>query len=442
MGIVLVCRDFSFGGCGASEIAHTETTISTSPQTSPANRFRLAFRQTFLSLDNRNFRLFFWGQLISNTGNWLTNIALILLVLKLTKSGLAVGILGACSAGPLLFLSAWAGALADRYDKRRLLLWTQALEMCQSISLAIVAFMPHPPLWALYALALWGGTLLAFDNPFRRSFVPELVSDEQIPNAVVLYSAIVNLSRMFGPALAGFLIVTLGYGWTFALDALSYFAVLVCLLKMRPQEIRRQPAKTKQRGEVVTGVRYVMSLPILWISFAMLAATGMMSYNFSVTLPLFVTGALNSSERVFTLLYSTFSAGAVVSALFVARRQMVRMRHILIGAGLLGAAMLLLSLMPNVATATGAVFLVGMASIVYMTSITAIVQLEAKREMHGRALSLQTVLMGGTKLLGGPLLGWLADTSGARAPLFLGGIVCLAALGFGIVTTRRLGVAT
>ena len=321
-------------------------------------------------------------------------------------------------------------------------MWTQALEMCQSISLAIVAFMPHPPLWALYALALWGGTLLAFDNPFRRSFVPELVSDEQIPNAVVLYSAIVNLSRMFGPALAGFLITTVGYGWTFALDSFSYFAVLVCLFKMRPQEIRRQPAKAKQRGEIVAGVRYVMSMPILWISFAMLAATGMMSYNFSVTLPLFVTGALNSSERVFTLLYSTFSAGAVVSALFVARRQMVRMRHILIGAGLLGSAMLLLSLMPNVATAAVAVFLVGMASIVYMTSITAIVQIEAKREMHGRALSLQTVLMGGTKLLGGPLLGWLADTNGARAPLFLGGVVCLAAMGFGIITTRRFGVAT
>ncbi len=174
----------------------------------------------------------------------------------------------------------------------------------------------------------------------------------------------------------------------------------------------------------------------------MLAATGMMSYNFSVTLPLFMTGVLGSSERVFTLLYSTFSAGAVVSALFVARRKMVRMRHILLGAGLLGSAMLLLSAMPNVSTATVAVFLVGMASIVYMTSITAIVQIEAKREMHGRALSLQTVLMGGTKLLGGPLLGWLADTSGARAPLFLGGVVCLAALGFGIITTHRYGVAT
>ena len=402
----------------------------------------MAFRQTFLALDNRNFRLFFWGQLISNTGNWLTNVALILLVLHLTKSGLAVGILGACSAGPLLFLSAWAGALADRYDKRRLLLWTQSLEMCQSIGLAIVAFSPHPSLTALYALALVGGTLLAFDNPFRRSFVPELVSDAQIPNAVVLYSTIVNLSRMFGPALAGLLITTLGYGPAFALDAVSYGAVLVCLLKMRPQEIRRQPAKAKQRGEIVAGVRYVMSLPILWISFAMIAATGMMSYNFSVTLPLFVTGALGSSERVFTLLYSVFSAGAVVSALIVARRQLVRMRHILLGAGLLGSAMLLLSLMPNVATATVAVFLVGMASILYMTSVTAIVQIEAKREMHGRALSLQTVLMGGTKLLGGPLLGWLADTSGARAPLMLGGVVCLAAMIFGIFTTRRFGVTT
>ena len=169
-----------------------------------------ALRKTFLSLRNRNFRLYFIGQLISNTGNWLTNVALVLLVLKITGSGVAVGILAACQFGPILLLSAWAGALADRSDKRKLLLVTQSLEMVQSAGLAILAFMAHPPLVGLYALALGGGTLLAFDNPLRRSFVTEMVRAEDIPNAVVLYSVIVNVARIFGPALAGLLVVVLG----------------------------------------------------------------------------------------------------------------------------------------------------------------------------------------------------------------------------------------
>ena len=401
------------------------------------DRWHRALNQTFLALRNRNFRLFFIGQTISNTGNWLTRVALILLVLNLTQSGFAVGLITAAEFGPVLFLSAWAGALADRTDKRRLLIWTQSLEMAQSFGLAILAFMPHPPLGGLYALAFAGGALLAFDNPFRRALVPELVPDEDLPNAVVLYSTIVNLSRMFGPALAGLLVTTWGYGWGFTLDAISYLAVLICLYLMRPQEIRRQPAKPKQRGEILEGVRYVAAMPSLWISFVLFGAIGLLATNFAVTLPLFVTRSLHRSERIFTILYSVFSAGAVVSALIVARRNLVRLNHIVAGAVLLGAAILLLAAMPDVATAGVAVFLVGMASILYLTSTTALVQVEAKRAMHGRVLSFQTVLMGGTRLFGGPILGRLADVAGARAPLVVGGIVCLLAATFGYWAMRR-----
>ena len=205
-------------------------------------------RKTFLALRNRNFRLFFVGQLISNTGNWLTNVALTLLVLKITGSGLGVGILASFQFGPILLLSAWAGAIADRSDKRRLLLVTQSLEMAQSVGLAVLAFQPHPPLAGLYALAAVGGILLAFDNPLRRSFVSEMVPAEDLPNAVVLYSTIVNLSRLFGPALAGLGVVTLGYGWCFVVDACSYVAVLACLLLMRPAELRRRPPGPRAPG--------------------------------------------------------------------------------------------------------------------------------------------------------------------------------------------------
>lgn len=410
---------------------------SGSPGNPGGTQLSRALRKTFLALRNRNFRLYFIGQLISNTGNWLTNVALILLVLKITGSGFAVGVLTACQFGPILLLSAWAGAIADRSDKRRMLLLTQSLEMAQSIGLAILAFMPHPPLGGLYALAIGGGILLAFDNPLRRSFVTEMVPAEDIPNAVVLYSTIVNVSRMFGPALAGLLVVTLGYGWCFTIDASSYLAVLFCIYIMRSAELHRQPRKPRTKGEVREGLRYVMSMPLLWISFAMLAAIYMLSYEFNVTLPLFVTDALHSTDGVFTILYSVFSFGAVVSALVVAHRGLVRMRHIIIGAAALGLTMLLLAFVPGVGAAVPAVFLVGMASILYLTATTAIVQVEAKPEMHGRVLSLQTVIMGGTGLIGGPVLGWLADTMGGRAPIILGGIVCLVSATFGYYATRH-----
>lgn len=402
-----------------------------------ATRFSRALRETFLSLRNRNFKLYFIGQLISNSGNWLTNVALILLVLKITGSGVAVGVLAACQFGPIFFLSAWAGALADRSDKRHLLLLTQSLEMTQSIGLAILAFMPHPPLGGLYALAIGGGILLAFDNPLRRSFVTEMVPAEDIPNAVVLYSIIVNISRIFGPVLAGLLIVTLGYGWCFTIDASTYLAVLFCLFIMRPAELHRRPPKPRTKGEVREGLRYVRSMPLLWISLIMLIAIQMLAYDFTVTLPLFVTDALHSTGGVFTILYSVFGFGAVVSALIVAHRSLVRMRHIIFGAVALGFAMLILAFVPGVWAAVPAVFLVGMASILYLTATTAIVQVEAKPEMHGRVLSLQTVVLGGSALIGGPVLGWIADTMGGRAPIILGAIVCLIAGTFGYYATRH-----
>jgi len=401
------------------------------------NKISSSLKKTFLSLRNRNFRLFFIGQLISNTGNWLTNVALILLVLKITGSGFAVGLLNACQFGPVFFLSPYAGAIADRLDKRRLLLITQSLEMCQSVGLAILAFLPHPPLIGLYILATVGGILLAFDNPFRRSFVSEMVPANDIPNAVVLYSTIVNISRIFGPALAGLLVVTVGFGWGFTIDAASYIAVLIAILMMRTTELHRRPKKSRSKGEIREGVRYIMSKPVLWISFVMLTFIGMLSYNFNVTLPLFVTRTLHSNDGIFTILYSIFSLGAVVCALVIAHRSLVGMRHIIIGAAALGCTMLLLATVSDITMAFAVAFLIGMATILYMNSTTALAQVEAKQEMHGRVLSLQSVLIIGTSLIGGPFSGWLADTMGTRSPFVFGGIVCLIAAGFGWWATRK-----
>jgi MFS family permease len=394
-------------------------------------------KNSFSSLRTRNFRLYFFGQIISNTGNWLTNVAIILLVLKLTHSGLDVGILAACSFGPILLLTAWAGSIVDRSNKRHFLLLTQTLEMLQSFGLAIFAFMHHPPLAGLFGLAVLGGMFLAFDNPLRRSFVSEMVPKEDVPNAVVLYGIIVNISRIFGPALAGLLVVTAGFGWCFTIDALSYLVVIFCIIRMRPSELFSRPIAVKTKGAVRDGIRYIRATPILWISFIMLGLIGVFSYNFNVTLPLFVTSALHGSTASFTIVYSIFSAGAVVGALVIAKRNFVKLKHVVLGAFALGGAMIILAVMPNTRFALPAGFILGLASILYMTATTTIVQVNSKPEMLGRVLALQTVLMFGTTPVGGPLLGWLSDARGGRTPILLGGAVALLTAVFGYFANRR-----
>jgi MFS family permease len=386
-----------------------------------------ALSRTFHALRTRNFRLFFIGQMISNTGNGLTNVALILFVLHLTQSGVAVGALAACQFGPMVLLSPWAGVVADRGEKRKLLLVTQTLEMLQSVGLVILAFQPNPSLFALYALAAFGGVLLAFDNPLRRSFVPEMVSKDDLPNAVVLYSTIVSVSQIFGPALAGLIATTLGFGWCFAVDAASYLAVIAGIVMMRPAELYRSPPAPRSPRALREGLRYVLSVRDLWLSFAMFAVVGIFSFNVRVALPLLVTRSLHGTEVAFTALYTISSVGALVGALLVAHRKFVQLRHV-IGASLaLGAALLLLAATPNVYAAAAAVFFVGGASIVHMTAITSLAQVDTRRDMMGRVLALQTALIGGAALVGGPLVGRLADLAGGRAPLVVGGVVCLLA---------------
>jgi MFS family permease len=398
---------------------------------------RTALGKTFQSLSNYNFRLFFIGQLISNTGNQLTNVALILFALKLGHSGLAVGALAGCQFGPLVALSAWAGAVADRSDKRKMLLVTQGLEMAQSSALAVLAFLPHPSLVLLYAIGILGGVLLAFDNPLRRSFVPEMVSKDDLPNAVVLYSTIVALSQVSGPALAGALIATVGFGWCFALDAVTYLAVITCLVMMRERELYRQPPRARTGREVREGLRYVASVPRLWVSFAMFALIGVFSFNLRVALPLLVTGPLHGTDVAFTVLYAMLACGAVVGTLVVAHRRLVELRHAVMGAFALGCAMLLLSFMPSVPAAVPVAFFLGAASMVYMTASTTIAQVGTRSDMHGRVLALQTALIGGAALVGGPVVGHLADVAGGRAPIAIGGVVCLAAAGLGELGRRR-----
>jgi hypothetical protein len=253
----------------------------------------------------------------------------------------------------------------------------------------------------------------------------------------LFFSAIVNSSRIFGPALAGLLISTVGFGWCFTIDAASYVFVIVALAMMRPGELFRVATPERAKGAVRAGFRYLARMPNLRIAFVTLAVIGTLGYNLTVELPLLVEHTLHHGDVAFTVLYVVFSCGALASALVVAQRALVRVQHILVGAAAFGAALLALSAVPNLAVAVPVVFAVGVTSILYFTATTAIVQVEADPAMHGRILALQSVLLIGTAPIGGPLDGALADVFGARVPLVIGGIASVAAAAWGYAALQR-----
>lgn len=393
-------------------------------------------RETFASLRNRNFRLFFGGQGTSQIGNWMTLVAQSLLVLSLTDSGIALGLLAAAQFGPVLVIGPWAGLIADRSDKRRLLMTVQTLAMVQSFLLAYVAF-SGSPVWVIYAVALFGGVTVAFDNPARRAFVVELVPESDVPNAVSLNSALMTSSRVIGPALAGLIIATAGFGWAFLVDGISYVAVLSSLWFIRPGELRRGPVTERAKGQVRAGLRYVRNVPELFVPLVMMGVVGTLAYNFSTVMPLYVIRDLGGSTTLFTIVFSVISFGSLIGALAAARREVVTVRTVGMSSVGFGVAMLLLALAPGLSSALPAALLVGVTSIGFLVSSTAIVQLRAAPEMRGRVLALQAMLFLGSTPIGGPIVGWVAQAFGARWSILLGAVACLGAGAWGLLTVRR-----
>ena len=400
------------------------------------DRLASATRETFASFRVRNFRLFFMGQGISQIGNWLTLIAQTLLVLDLTGDGVAVGLLVACQFAPVLILGAWAGLVADRSDKRRLLFIVQVGAMAQSFVLAGLAFMDEPPLVAIYVVAAFGGLCMAFDNPARRAFVVEMVPEDMVHNAVSLNSAMMTSSRVIGPALGGLLITTVGYGWAFALDGFSYIAVLVGLWLMRTEDLRPSTPAPRGKGQVREGLRYVRRTPVLFVPLVMMLFVGTLAFNFQVTLPLLVTRTFDRSKVAFTVLFSVISLGSLVGALWTARRRTIGVADVIRASLGFGLALLALAMAPTVAWAFPLGFVLGMTSIGFLTASTAIVQTEAAPEMRGRVLALQAMVFLGSTPIGGPIVGAIAEYVGPRWAVAVGGVAALGAAAWGTLALR------
>jgi MFS family permease len=402
-------------------------------------RLRTGLDETFRSFGYRNFRLFFGGQLVSQIGNWLTLIGQSLFVLHLTdNNAVAVGVLTACQFLPVLVLGAWTGLVADRRDKRRLLIGVQLFAMLQSFALAALAFMGDPPLLAIYAVAMAGGIATAFDNPARRAFVVEMVSEDCVQNAVSLNSALMTGARVVGPALAGLLIVTTGYGWCFALDGVSYLAVVGALWRMRPAEMRAAAPAPRAKGQIRAGLRYMRAEPDLFVPLVMMAIVGTFAMNFAVVVPLFVKETLGGTDTTFTLLYSVVAIGSLIGALATARRTSISNGDVINGSLLFGASLVVLALVPSLVGAVPAAVFLGFASIVFMTATTATVQLRTLPEMRGRVLALQAMVFLGSTPIGGPILGVVTEVYGPRAGLLVGAAACFVAAAWGRAAVRRL----
>jgi MFS family permease len=401
-------------------------------------RMRGGLESTLRSFQIRNFRLFFGGQLISQVGNWLTLIAQTLFVLHLTgNNGVAVGVLTACQFLPVLVLGAWAGLVADRSDKRKLLLGVQAFAMLQSFAMAALAFTGDPPLLAIYAVAMAGGVATAFDNPARRSFVVEMVPTTHVQNAVSLNSALMTSARVIGPPIAGLLIVTSGYGWCFAIDGLTYIAVLFAYWRMNTDEIVRSESAPQAKGQIREGLRYVRSEVDLFVPLVMTAIIGTFAMNFPVVFPLFVKENLGGTDTTFTILYSVVAIGSLAAALVSARRTGISHRDVVRGAVLFGVSMLVMAVSPSLATTVGASLFLGFASIVVITTTTSMVQLSTAPVMRGRVLALQAMVLLGSTPIGGPLLGWVCEVFSARAGFVVGAAACFVAAAWGAAAVRR-----
>ncbi|MGZ4677764.1 MAG: MFS transporter [Acidimicrobiia bacterium] len=413
--------------------------IRVSRSAAAARAVRSGTRATFRSLRVRNFRLFFGGQLISQVGNWLTLVAQTLLVLELTHDGIALGLLAVAQFGPVLVLGPWAGLVADRSDKRRLLLVVQAIAMAQSFALAALAFSGSPPVWSIYLVALVGGVTVAFDNPARRAFVVEMVEEEDVQNAVSLNSALMTSSRVVGPALAGLLVATVGFGWCFLSDGVSYIAVLVALAMMRTSELRPSPVTPKAKRQIREGLCYVRGVPELWMPLVMMAVVGTLSYNFQTVFPLFATRDLHGTGTTFTILFSVVSVGALVGALRTARRTSTDVRAVAVASLGYGTAMALMVFVPNQWFAYAVGIFLGVTSISFLVASTAIVQIEAAPEMRGRVLALQAMLFLGSTPIGGPIVGWVSEQYGARYAIGLGAVAALGAGTWGFVAGRSRG---
>ena len=385
-------------------------------------------RRTFRSLSNRNYRLFIVGQVISLSGTWMQSVAQAWLVLRLTGSGTALGLVIALQFLPVLLFGPFGGVVADRFPKRRLLLVTQTVAMTQALVLGTLVITGAVELWMVYAMAAVFGLVTAIDNPSRQTFVLEMVGSANLTNAITLNSVVVNAARVVGPAFAGVLIAVVGIGICFVLNAATYLAVIGALLLMRTGELNPAPTQERAKGQLREGFAYVRRTPELLIPLLMMAIIGTLSYEFQVILPLVAERTFGGGAGTYGTMTSAMGVGAVVGGLATAGRVGAPGDAALVrAAALFGVVILLAAMAPFLWLEVAVLVLVGAASINVLATGNTTLQLRAAPELRGRVMALWAVAFLGTTPVGGPIIGYIGEHAGPRVGLAVGGSAALVA---------------
>lgn len=390
---------------------------------------------TFRSLSNRNFRTYAAGALVSNIGTWMQRVAQDWLILALTSSGTALGITTGLQFLPMLLLSPWAGAVADRFPKRRVLQVTQTVMAVTSLMLGALAVTGVAQPWHVYVLALAFGVGTAFDAPARQSFVVEMVGQRDLANAVGLNSASFNSARMVGPGVAGLLIAALGggaeaAGWVILINAVSYLAVLASLSRLDTTALHPAPAARRGPGAIREGARYVRSRPDLMLTLSLVFFVGTFGMNFQMTSALMATEVFGKGAGEYGVLGSILAIGSLAGALLAARRERPRLRLLIVAVFGFAILEIVSGVMPGYLSFALVLPFLGLSAATMITAANATIQLTSEPAMRGRVSALYLmVFMGGTPI-GAPLIGWVGEMFGARWTLLGGGLATLLGAAF------------
>ncbi|MCC6830687.1 MAG: MFS transporter [Thermoleophilia bacterium] len=398
----------------------------------------MSLRGTFAALGEPNYRRYFAGQAVSLAGTWMQAVAQSWLVLQLTHSGTWLGLVAAAQFLPVLLFAPYGGVLADRVDKRRMLMATQAAFGVQAVALGLLTVTGAVRLWMVVVLALLFGLTSAADNPARQAFASEMVPPHQVRNAVTLNSILVNSARAVGPAVAGILIGTVGTGICFLVNATTYAAVLGALATMDTSALRPAPQAARAPGQLREGLRYVRATPGLLVPLMMLLIVGMLAYEFAVVLPVLAHGTFHGGPGTFALIVSAMGAGAVAGGLLTAGRSATGVAPLSRAALVFGIAIAVAAAAPTLALEVVAIAAVGAASIMFLATGNSTLQLESDPRFRGRVMALWSVAFLGSTPLGGPVIGAIADWAGPRVALGVGAAACIGAGALGAVACRRM----
>jgi MFS family permease len=383
-------------------------------------------RDTFASLRNRNYRLYFTGQIISVSGTWMQGLAQAWLILKLTdNNGTALGVVTALQFLPMLLFGVWGGVIADRYDKRRLMFGTQIAAGALALTLGIIVSAGVEAVWNVYLLSFLLGFVTMIDNPARQTFVLEMVGRDQLQNAVSLNSVVMNSARVVGPAIGGLLIDFFGVGLCFYINAASYLAVIAALRMMDTTQLHRMPTVERAKGQLRAGLRYAWSERLVRTPLLMMAVIGTLAFNFQVVIPLMATKVYGTEAGGFGILLAVMGAGAVLGGLSMATRKGVSYRRLLTLSTIMGVMILFAAAAPTLGTEAIALFAMGASAFAFIAVANTTIQLTAAPEMRGRVMALYAIAFLGSTPIGGPIVGWISQQWGPRMGFAIGGAAAL-----------------